>query len=109
MSMHTVNFRMPFLENGFITTTTAATTATTAATTTTTTTTATIIIIINTAHVECKNKGDTGNNTGDWDCFKVIQKIREQRTGETRSQGTTENSHIGHCTHNAESTDVKAQ
>ena len=37
-----------------------------------------IIIIINTAHVECKNKGDTSNNRGDWDYFKVIQKIREQ-------------------------------
>ena len=26
----------------------------------------------NTAHVECKNEGDTGNNRGDWDYFKVI-------------------------------------
>jgi len=25
-----------------------------------------------TAHVECKNKGDTSNNRGDWDYFKVI-------------------------------------
>jgi len=32
----------------------------------------------NTAHVECKNKGDTINNKGDSDYFKVIQKIREQ-------------------------------
>jgi len=23
------------------------------------------------------------NNRGDWDCFKVIQKIREQHTGKT--------------------------
>ena len=54
----------------------------------------------NTAHVECKNKGDTGNNRGDWDYFKVIQKIRERHTTrKTLSQGTTENSHIGHCTH----------
>ena len=29
-----------------------------------------------------KNKGDT-RNRGDWDCFKVIQKIREQHTGKT--------------------------
>jgi hypothetical protein len=29
--------------------------------------------------------------------------------GKTWSQGTTENSHIGHCTHTAESTDVKVQ
>jgi len=26
----------------------------------------------NTAHVECKNKGDTSNNKGDWDYFKII-------------------------------------
>ena len=26
-------------------------------------------------------KGDTSNNRGDWDYFKVIQKIREQHTG----------------------------
>jgi len=30
-------------------------------------------VIKNTAHVECKNKGDTSNNRGDWDYFKVIQ------------------------------------
>ena len=59
--------------------------------------------------MECKNKGDTSNNRGDWDFFKVIQKIREQHTGKTRSQGTTENSHIGHCTHTSESTNVKVQ
>jgi len=27
-----------------------------------------------------KSKGDTSSNRGDWDCFKVVQKIREQRT-----------------------------
>jgi len=48
-----------------------------------------IIIIIkitinrNTALVECKNKGDTSNYRGDWDYFKVIQKIREQHNRET--------------------------
>jgi len=79
---------------------------------TTTTTTTTIIIIINrnTAHVACKNKGDTNNNNrGDWDYFKVIQKIREQHTRKTCSQGTPENSHIGHCTHTSESIYVKIQ
>jgi len=30
------------------------------------------LTIENTAHVECKNKGDTSNNRGDWDYFKVI-------------------------------------
>jgi len=28
-------------------------------------------------------KGDTGNNRGDWDYFKVIQKILEQHTRKT--------------------------
>ena len=28
-----------------------------------------------------KNKGDASNNRGDWDYFKVVQKIREQHTG----------------------------
>jgi len=37
----------------------------------------------NTTHVECKNKGDTSNNRGDWDYFKVIQKIRDQNTRKT--------------------------
>jgi len=39
-----------------------------------------IIIIIIITIMECKNKGDTSNNRGDWDHFKVIQKIREQHT-----------------------------
>jgi len=59
--------------------------------------------------VECKDKGDTSCNRGDWDYFKVIQKIHEQHTRKTWSQGTTENSHIGHCTHTSESTNVKVQ
>jgi len=42
-----------------------------------------IIIIISTVHMECKNKVDTSNNRGDWDYFKVIQKIREEQTGKT--------------------------
>ena len=28
-----------------------------------------------------ENVGDTGNNGGDWDYFKVIQKLREQLPG----------------------------
>ena len=39
-----------------------------------------IIIIIIIINVECKNEGDTSNNRGDWDYFRVIQKIREQHT-----------------------------
>jgi len=34
---------------------------------------------------------------------------REQHTRKTWSQGTPENSHIGHCTHTSESTNVKVQ
>jgi len=30
-----------------------------------------------------KNKGDISNSRGDWDYFKVIQKIREQHTRKT--------------------------
>ena len=40
---------------------------------------------------------------------RVIQKIPEQGTGKPRSQGATENSRIGHCTHTRESTNVKVQ
>jgi len=55
-----------------------------------------------------KNKGDTSNNRGDWDYFKVIQKIREQHTKKTW-KNYKKNSHIGHCTHTSESTNVKVQ
>jgi len=34
----------------------------------------------NTAHVECKSKGDTSNNWSDCDHFQIIQKICEQHT-----------------------------
>jgi len=62
--------------------------------------------------VECKNKGDTSNNRGDWDYFKVTQKIREQHTGKTLIQGTAEKQ--TYCalhthTHTAGSADVKVQ
>jgi hypothetical protein len=40
--------------------------------------------------------------------LKIIQKIREQHSRKPRSQRTTENSHIGHCTHTSESANVKA-
>jgi hypothetical protein len=58
---------------------------------------------------ERENKCDTSNNRGKWNHLKIIHKIPEQRTGNPRSQGATESSHIGHCTHSAESTDVKVQ
>jgi hypothetical protein len=45
----------------------------------------------------------------DWNNLRTIHKIPEQHTGKARNQGTTENSHIGHCTHTSESADVKVQ
>jgi uncharacterized protein (UPF0371 family) len=72
-----------------------------------------IIIIIpynrNRAHVECINKGDASYNRGNWNNFKILQKILEQRTGKARYQGTTENSCTGHSTHTAGSANVEAQ
>ena len=40
--------------------------------------------------MKCENKGDTLNNEGDWDYFKVIHKIREQHTGKPLCQGNIE-------------------
>jgi hypothetical protein len=59
--------------------------------------------------VEYKNKSDTINNTINWNHPKIIQKLPAQPIGKARNQGTTENSHIGHCTHTAESADVNVQ
>jgi hypothetical protein len=55
-----------------------------------------------------KNKSDTNNNRGNWDHFKITQKISEQHRREAQNQGTIRNSHIGHCTHFSESTNVRA-
>jgi hypothetical protein len=55
------------------------------------------------------NTNDTSNNRSNWNHFKILQKILEKRTGKARYQGTTENSHIGHSTHTAESANVEAQ
>jgi hypothetical protein len=56
-----------------------------------------------------KSKVTPVKKTGNWNHLKIIQKIPEQRTRETRNHGTSENSHIGHCKHISESTDVKVQ
>jgi hypothetical protein len=56
-----------------------------------------------------KKKCDISSNRGKWNHLKIIQKIPQQHNGKARSQGVAENSHIGHCTHTAESTDVKVQ
>ena len=41
-----------------------------------------------------------------WYHLKITQKIPEQPTGIARYEGSTENSHTGHCTQTAESADV---
>jgi uncharacterized protein YpmB len=38
--------------------------------------------------------------------LKITQTMPEQHTGKARNQVTTENSHIWHCTHTAESANV---
>ena len=49
----------------------------------------------------------TGNNRGKGNHLKIIQKIPQPHSGKARTQGTTRNSHIGHCTHTAGSANVK--
>jgi len=55
------------------------------------------------AHVECK----TRNNRGDWNHINIIQTIPERHTVKARKQGTTDNSHIGHCAHIAGRTNTR--
>jgi len=50
-----------------------------------------IIIIIKTS--------DTSNNRGNCKHFQIIQTMSKQHTGKAKNQGTTENRHVGHCTH----------
>ena len=59
-------------------------------------------LIIEIQHVECESKSDLGNNSVEWNHFIVTQTIPEQHTGKARNEGTTTNSHIGHCTHTVE-------
>jgi len=54
-----------------------------------------------------KSKSDTSNTRGDWDHHKIIQKIPEQHNWKVRHQGTTQSSHMWHCEHTPESTNVK--
>jgi len=62
-----------------------------------------------TTHVECKNESDTSNNRGKWNYLKIIQKITVKYSRKAHHHGITENSHIGHCTYNSESSNVKIQ
>jgi hypothetical protein len=43
-----------------------------------------------TAHVECKNKCDTSNNSSNLNHLNIIHKMPEQHTGKARNQKTTQ-------------------
>jgi len=47
------------------------------------------------------NTSNSTNNKGNWNHLKAFPQISAQRRGKERNQGTTENSHIGHCTYTA--------
>jgi hypothetical protein len=64
---------------------------------------------INTWYLESKNKSNTSNVRGNWMDVGIIQKIPVLRTGTAGHQRTTKNSHLGHCTHTAESADIRVQ
>ena len=51
---------------------------------------------------------DDDDNDDDNNNNKIPGKP-EEHPGEARNQGTTENSHIGHCTHTSDRTTVKVQ
>ena len=46
---------------------------------------------------------------GNWNRFRIIQNMPQQRTGKAQNQGTTENSHIARGTHTSDSIDVKVR
>jgi hypothetical protein len=59
-----------------------------------------------------KEKCYTSNYWGDWNHFKTVQTVPDQHTRKAQNEGTTKtkkNTHIGHCTHTAESATVKLQ
>jgi len=49
----------------------------------------------NTAHVECKNKGDTSNNRGDWDYFKSFRKYVSNIPGKHEVKGLQKTGTLG--------------
>ena len=49
------------------------------------------------------------NNSGDWNHFKITQTIPEQHTRTAQNEGNANNSHMRHCAHTTESTNVNVQ
>ena len=47
-----------------------------------------------TVNVETKSKCDTGNNRGNWNHLKIIQKIPEKHNRKAHNQGNAKKSHV---------------
>jgi hypothetical protein len=65
------------------------------------------LYIGNATYVKCDNTNDTSNNRGNWNHLTVNHTSPEQYARTARNQGTTANSHTGHCAHTSESRNVK--
>jgi len=59
-------------------------------------------------HAECKNNSNTRYNGGNWNHLKIMKKTLSH-TRKGKNKGTTDNSHIGHCTYTLKSANVKVQ
>jgi hypothetical protein len=59
--------------------------------------------------VEFTRISDTSKHRGNWNHLKIIQTIPERRIKKTQNQGTTDNSHIGHCTYTSECLCIEVQ
>jgi hypothetical protein len=51
----------------------------------------------------------TGNNTGNWNHFKITQKYLSNISGKQKIKRLQKNSHIANCTPSMESANVKVQ
>jgi hypothetical protein len=58
--------------------------------------------------VESKHN-DNSSNKYNYNRLKIIPTVPQQNTGKAQNQGSTENSHIGHCKLTSERTNVKVQ
>ena len=59
--------------------------------------------------MECKIKIFASKIRGNWNRYKMIQKITDQQNGKARHQGNTANSHIQDCAYTSESINVKVR
>jgi hypothetical protein len=59
--------------------------------------------------VESKHNDNNSSDKYKYSHLKIIHNIPQQHTGKVQNQGSTENSHIGHCKITLERTNVKVQ